>query len=412
MANTLTPTDVYGIVNAMSQEMYGSNATITAMNTSTFVTVGENMLRTGYENTVGALSAVIGRNIIAARPYRGKFRIIMRVPQEFGLITRKISFYSTSLEESTDWNTDLNPAQLVDGASIDPWTITKTYPLEINFAGLKVTQKNYTVWRYQLKQAFQSEAQFSSFVSGLLVQIANDLEVMMDAENRLQVINAIGATLNVGAPRQKVNLVTEYNNFYGTSKTVADLLGADYESFIKFFVMRLKGDMELMSEYNELFHIYPAKNDDGGNALVLNRHTPAEARRLLLYMPRIRQAEATVFPSLFDTSYLRLENFEPVEYWQNPNVPEAVSVTPNQLDVSTGQSATGSAVAVDHVLAVLFDRDALATSVHVEDVLTSPVNNKGSYYNVTYHWGKDHLFDQTENMIVYYLADSGNSEGQ
>ena len=404
MANTLTPTDVYGIVNAMSQEMYGSNAAITAMNTSTFVTVGENMLRTGYENTVGALSAVIGRNIIAARPYRGKFRIIMRVPQEFGIITRKISFYSTSLEESTDWNTDLNPAQLVDGASIDPWTITKTYPLEINFAGLKVTQKNYTVWRYQLKQAFQSEAQFSSFVSGLLVQIANDLEVMMDAENRLQVINAIGATYNVGAPRQKVNLVTEYNAFYGTSKTVSDLLGADYESFIKFFVMRLKGDMELMSEYNELFHIYPAKNDDSGNALVLNRHTPAEARRLLLYMPRIRQAEATVFPSLFDTSYLRLENFEPVEYWQNPNVPEAVSVTPNQLDVSTGQSATGSAVALDHVLAVLFDRDALATSVHVEDVLTSPVNNKGSYYNVTYHWGKDHLFDQTENMVIYYLA--------
>lgn len=412
MANTLTPTDVYGIVNAMAAEMYGSNSALTAMDTSTFVTVGENMLRTGYENTVGALSAVIGRNIIAARPYRGKFRIIMRVPQEFGLITRKISFYSTSLEESNDWNTDLYPTQLVDGASIDPWVITKTYPLEINFAGLKVTQKNYTVWRYQLKQAFQSEAQFSSFVSGLLVQIANDLEVMMDAENRLQVINAIGATLNVGAPRQKVNLVTAYNAFYGTSKTVADLLGADYESFIKFFVMRLKGDMELMSEYNELFHIYPAKNDDGGNALVLNRHTPAEARRLLLYMPRIRQAEATVFPSLFDTSYLRLENFEPVEYWQNPNVPEAVSVTPNQLDVSTGQSATGSAVAVDHVLAVLFDRDALATSVHVEDVLTSPVNNKGSYYNVTYHWGKDHLFDQTENMIVYYLADSGNSESQ
>jgi hypothetical protein len=126
-------------------------------------------------------------------------------------------------------------------------------------------------------------------------------------------------------------------------------------------------------------------------------------------MPRIRQAEATVFPSLFDTSYLRLENFEPVEYWQNPNDPEAVSVTPNQLDVSTGQSATGSAVALDHVLAVLFDRDALATSVHVEDVLTSPVNNKGSYYNVTYHWGKDHMFDQTENMVIYYLADEGGN---
>lgn len=404
MANTLTPTDVYGIVNTMAQEMWGSNATLTAFDTSSFATVGEAMLRTGYENTVNALSVVIGRTIIAARPYRGRFRIIMRVPQEFGLITRKINFYSTRLEASTDFNTNLAPAQIVDGASIDPWTITKTYPLEINFVGLKVKQKNYTVFRYQLKQAFKDEASFGSFVAGLLIQIANDLEVDIDAENRLQVLNAIGATYNVGAARQKVNLVSEYNAFYGTSKTVADLLGTDFESFMKFFVMRLKGDMELMSEYNELFHIYPAKNDDGGNALTLNRHTPPEARRLLLFMPRIRQAEATVFPSLFDSSYLRLENFEGVEYWQNPNDPEAVDIIPNQLNTTTGESETGAQVQIGHVLGLLFDRDALVTSVHVEDVLTSPINNRGSYYNVTYHWGKDYQLDQTENMILYYLA--------
>lgn len=404
MANTLTPTDVYGIVNAMSAEMFGQNNTLTAFNTSTFATVGEAMLRTGYENTVGALSAVIGRTIIAARPYRGKFRIIMRVPQEFGLITRKISFYATALEESNDFNTDINGIQIVDGASIDPWAITKTYPLEINFAGLKVTQKNYTIFRYQLKQAFQSEAQFGSFVSGLLVRIANDLEVMMDAENRLQVLNAIGATYNVGAARQKVNLTAAFNAFYGTSYTATQLLSTYFDELMKFFVMRLKGDMSLMEEENELFHIFPAKNDDSGNALSLTRHTAPEDRRLLLYMPRIRQAEATVFPSLFDSSYLRLDQFEGVEYWQNPNVPEAVSVTPNQLNTTTGQSENGNAVALDHVLGVLFDRDALVTSVHVEDVLTSPVNNKGSYYNVTYHWGKDHMLDQTENMVIYYLA--------
>lgn len=404
MANTLTPTDVYGIVNAMALEMYGPNATLTAMNTSTFATVGEAMLRTGYENTVGALSVVIGKSIIAARPYRGKFRIIMKTPQEYGLITRKISFYATWQEPSTDWNTDINGTQIVDGASIDPWEITKTYPMEINFAGLKVQQKNYTIFRYQLKQAFKDEASFGQFVSGLLIQIANDLEVMMDAENRLQVLNAIGATYNTGTARQKVNLVSAYNAFYGATETATTLLSTKFDELMKFFVMRLKGDMELMSENNELFHIYPAATDDSGNALILNRHTPPEARRLLIYMPRIRQAEATIFPSLFDSSYLRLENYEGVEYWQNPNVPEAVSITPNQLDTSTGESDTGSAVALDHVFALLFDRDALVTSVRVEDVLTSPINNKGSYYNVTYHWAKDYQYDATENMILYYLA--------
>ncbi len=404
MANTLTPTDVYSIVNAMATEMWGSNNALTAINTQSFSTVGEAMLRTGYDNTVGALSAVIGKNIVAARPYRGKFRVIMRVPQEFGLITRKISFYSTKLQESRNFNTNLNATQLVDGASIDPWEINKTYPLEINFVGLKVTQKNYTMWRYQLKGMFQSESAFSAFVSGLLIQIANDLEVDMEAENRLQVLNAIGATLDVGAARSKVNLVTEYNAFYGTSKTVADLLGTDFESFMKFFVMRIKGDMALMEEYNELFHIYPAKNDDSGNALVLNRHTPAGKRRLIMYEPILRQAESTVFPSLFSDSYLRLSDYTGIEYWQNPNDPMAIDVTPNTLDVVTGESANGTQVQQSYVLAFLFDADALVTSIHLEDVLTSPVNNRGGYYNTTYSWGKDFQIDQTENMIVYYLA--------
>ena len=407
MANTLTPIDVYAIVNAMANEMYGTSGSLVAVNTQTFATVGEAMLRTGYENTVGALSAVIGRTIIAARPYRGKFRIIMKVPQEFGIITRKISFYSGKLEPSTDFNTNINPTQIVDGASIDPWTITKTYPLEINFVGLKTTQKNYTIFRYQLKQAFQNEAAFGSFVSGLLTQIANDLEVDMDAENRLQVLNAIGATYNTGAgTRQAVNLTAEFNAFNGgTTYTTAQLLSTYFKEFMEYFVMRLKGDMELMSEYNSLFHLTPTKTDDAGNTLLLNRHTPPEARRLLLFMPLIRQAESTIFPSLFNDSYLKLENYEGVEYWQNPNVPMGVNITPNELDISTGQSSNGTQVQLDNVVALLFDRDALATSVHVEDVIASPINNKGSYYNTTYHYAKDYMFDQTENMILYYMED-------
>ena len=404
MANTLTPTDVYSIINAMSVEMYGSNGTLTAFDTSTFATVGEAMLRTGYENTVNALSVVIGRSLIAVRPWNGKFKLIMRVPEEYGMITRKISFYSTKLEAAKNFNTDINGSQIVDGASIDPWKITKTYPLEINMAGLKVYQKSYTIFKNQLKQSFRSPEDFARFVSGIVTQIANDLATNVDAENRLQVLNAIGATYNVGTARQKVNLVTEFNAYYGTTKTATDLLTTDFEDLMKFFVMRLKGDMELMSEYNEMFHIYPAKTDDNGNALVLNRHTPPEARRLIMCMPRIRQAEATIFPSLFNTSYLRIENYEGIEYWQNPNVPEAVSVEPNQLNVSTGQSEDGNAVALDNVFALLFDRDALVTSVHFEDADASPYNQQGQYYNVTYSFGKDYQLDQTENMILYYVA--------
>ena len=44
--NTLTPTDVYAIVNAAAKAMYGGNTAIQATDTSSFVSVGEAMLRT------------------------------------------------------------------------------------------------------------------------------------------------------------------------------------------------------------------------------------------------------------------------------------------------------------------------------------------------------------------------------
>ena len=407
MANTLTPTDVYGIVNAMQAEMFGSNATLTALDTSTFQTIGEHMLRTGYTNTLNALSNVIGRTIIAVRRYNGRFKLIMRTPAEWGGIERKISFYAKPLQESGNFNTDLNGTQLTDGNSIDHYAISKKYPLEINFCGAKVLEYQDTTFISQLKLAFTSEAAFSDFVSGKLVDIANDLESKVEAENRLMVLNAIGSTYNVGATRQVVNLTSEFNTYYNISPayTTQQLLTTYLADFVAFMVARIQGDMELMRDRNELFHIYPARNDDAGNALKLLRHTPPEMRRLILYMPLIRAEEKNVFPSLFNDSYLKLENYEGVEYWQNPNIPMAVSVEPNELNISNGQSRNGSAVALDNVVGLLFDRDALEMSVKHESSLTTPVNARGEYYNTFYHWTMNYKEDQTENMVLYYMAD-------
>lgn len=404
MANSLSPVDVYGIVNAMSTEMFGPNATITAMDTSTFVTVGEKLLRSGCTNTLDALSNVIGRTIYAVRRYNGKFKIIMKTPAEWGGIERKISFYAKGMQPSTDWNTQLSATQLDDGQSVDMYKISKKYPLEVNFAGIKTLQYDDTTFLYQLKGAFQSESAFSDFVSAKLVDIANDLETKVEAENRLMVLNAIGATYNVGGARQKVNLRAEFNTKFGTSYSVTDLLTTHLAEFVAFMVAKIEGDMELMRERNELFHIYPARNDDNGNALVLPRHTPPEARRLILYMPLIRDEMKQVFPTLFESGYLRLENYEGVEYWQNPNDPMAVSITPNQLNVVSGEAETGNAVALSNVVGLLFDRDAMAMSIKNEEALTSPINSRGSYYNTTYHYATNYKLDQTENMVLYYLA--------
>lgn len=404
MANTLTPTDVYAIVNAAAAEMYGKNATIQARDTTTFVSIGEHMLRTGYTNTLNALSTVIARTIVAVRPYRGKFEIIARVPEEWGGITRKISFYAGKFEAETMWNTNVTATNLIDGNSIDHYKITKQYPLEMNFCGLKVLKKRDTTFADQLDQAFHSESEFSDFYSAKMIAIANDIALGYEAENRLQVLNAIGSTYNTGGPRQKVNLVTAYNTKFGTSYTASDLLTTYLKEFCEFFVARIKGDMSLMSEYNSLFHIFPARNDDGGNALTLLRHTPAEMRRLILFEPIFRDAEARVFPSLFDPGFLRMQDYEGVEYWQNPNNPGAVDIKPNQLNVSTGQAVDGTRVQITNVVGLLFDRDAISTSLKLQKTITTPVNADGDYFNTVYHWAFQFKEDPTENMVLYYMA--------
>lgn len=404
MANTLTPVDVYAIVNAAAAEMYGSQSTLQAQDTSSFVSIGEHMLRTGYTNTLNALSTVIARTIVAVRPYRGKFEIIARVPEEWGGITRKISFYAGKFEAETMWNTDINATNLVDGNSIDHYKITKTYPLEMNFCGMKVLKKRDTTFADQLDQAFHSESEFSDFYSAKMIAIANDIALGYEAENRLQILNAIGSTYNTGGARQKVNLVAAYNAKFSTSYTAQDLLTTYLKEFCEFFVARIKGDMSLMSEYNSLFHIFPARNDDAGNALTLLRHTPAEMRRLVLFQPIFRDAEARVFPSLFDPGFLRMQDYEGVEYWQNPNVPSAVNIKPNQLNVSTGQAVDGTAVQLDTVVGLLFDRDAIATSLKLQKTITTPVNADGDYFNTVYHWAFQFKEDPTENMVLYYMA--------
>lgn len=405
MANSLTPTDVYGIVNAMSAEMFGSQASLQALDASSFVTVGEAMLRTGYTNTLDALSNVIGRTIYAVRPYRGRFQLIMKTPAEWGGIERKISFYAKGLQPSGNYNTNLAPAQLDDGQSIDHYVIRKKYPLEINFCGMKVEEYEDTTFISQLKGAFVSPEAFAEFVSAKLVDIANDIETKVDAENRLMILNAIGATYNVGAARQVVNLTSEFNTKYGTAYTTAQLQTTYLPDFIAFMVAKIEGDMELMRERNELFHIYPPRNDDSGVALTLPRHTEPEDRRLVLYMPLIRDEMKQVIPALFNGSELKLENYNSCEYWQNPNDPMAVDIVTNELDIATGQAVTGSRVQLSNVVGLLFDQDALAVSIKHQSALTTPVNARGEYYNTYYHWTYNFKFDQTENMILYYMAD-------
>lgn len=58
------------------------------------------------------------------------------------------------------------------------------------------------------------------------------------------------------------------------------------------------------------------------------------------------------------------------------------------------------------ILGIMYDRMALQTAYHQEDVVTTPVNAAGDYYNTYYHWAMDFRNDFTENAVVFYMEDT------
>lgn len=401
------PQDIYTIANALVKEVTGQTPAIAAVDTSSFINVGQMCLDQSKEGTLQAISNMVARTIIAVRPYSGRFTSIEATSQEWGLYIRKIAFFSGEFDETKFINTAQNPGILLDGKSVDMYKIKKRYPLEMYYTGESTLNQRYTTFREQLKTAFQSEGEFSAFLNGMMVEIGNDIARWKTAENRAVVMNFIGSLYNTGKPGQKVNLTVQFNAARGTAYTTRDLLTVHLQEFLSFFVSYMETLTGLMEESSELYHLTPMCTDDNGNTLHLFRHTPKSEQKLLLYQPLINDAKAWVYPAIFGPGYLSFGNYEGVQFWQNINDRSAISVTPAQFDVNTAKQVVGKAVKLDYVVGLLYDRRALATAYRQDSVYTTPFNISGEYYNTEHHWKMNYMQDPTENAVLFYMADEG-----
>ena len=107
MARTYTPKDAYSLMNALVKQATGQQS-VTATDTSSFVSAGELVMATGTENVLNALSILIGRTFMAVRPYGAKLQLINAI--NTGMYTnrmRKISFYAKDAQPAGFVNTDL-----------------------------------------------------------------------------------------------------------------------------------------------------------------------------------------------------------------------------------------------------------------------------------------------------------------
>lgn len=399
------PTDIYTIANALVKAVTGQDATIQAVNTSSFITVGQMCLDQSMEGTLQALSNMIARTVISSRSYAGKFTSIETSSQEWGLFVREIAFFASDFDETKFVNTAQQPDLLVDGNSIDMYRIKKRYPLEMFYGGQKTLNQRYTTFRNQLKTAFTSESEFSAFLAAMTVEISNDIARWKSAENRAQVINFMGALYNTGAPESRVNLTKEFNAARGTTYTTQELLTTHLQEFLSYFVSWLETTTSLLENSSVMYHLTPECTDDSGNKLVLLRHTPKSEQKLLLYQPLINDAKSWVYPAIFGPGYLSFGNYEGVDFWQDIRDKSAINVIPAQFDKNTAKQVTGGAVELSYVVGLLYDRKALATTYYQDSVYTTPFNVSGEYYNTEHHWKMNYTQNPTQNAVLMYMSD-------
>ena len=421
MARRLTPKDCYALMNSLVKEAIGADSTIQAVDTSSFVSAGESVLSTGTENVLNSLAMVVGRRMVAVRPYNAPLRLINAI--DTGVYSDRIlkdSFYSRWAQPSGAFNTDLftnlatgfTAGENIGGSPAAPqstksqWEQNLPVPMEFNFAGRNTWQDCSTIPEIQLQQAFRSEADFSDFVTGYMMERANDLESQKEAYNRMTLLNYIAGIYDMSAdmPGSAVNLTAAFNTEFGTSYTAAQLMTTYLKEFMEFFTARVKIDSDRMTNRSVNYHWSPAKQIDGVDYYLL-RHTPKSKQKLFLYAPMFSKVQSYVFPEIFNPQYLQIENYKGVNFWQNENDPMAISVTPAIPDTSNPASQkAGSAVTLDNVVGVLFDEDALMIDYQLDTALSTGVEARKHYRNVWYTYAKNSICDFTEKGILYYLG--------
>ena len=422
MARDLTPRDGYAIMTQLVRQATGQGS-YAAVDASTFVSAGETVLATGMENVFNAINIVLGRLVVAVRPYKGKLVTIQAA--DSGVYSnryRKISYYSKDPVPSGWFNTDLY-TNLADGytsgdnggaSTKSQWEQHQAMPLEMNFAGSTTWQEAITNYENQVKMAFNSVDDFNRFVAGYLQEHANDIEQEKEEFNRMTLLSKMAAIYDYAVNENvvteaAVNLTAAFNAYYnpGTPDTTADLLSTYLKEFLEFATATIKEYSDRLTDRSSRFHNPMTKTVGGVNYSIL-RHTPKADQRLILYGPLFRKAEALVMPEIFGPQYLEMgQNYEMVNFWQvNDGSNEmGINFQTAIYDGVTGLQKQGAVVQLDNVVGILFDRDSLLTDFQLETANTTPLEARKGYRNTWLTIAKNAINDPTENAILFYMAD-------
>ena len=398
--NTLTFEQVSTVLTSIVKQ--ATNQTVlTPTDTASFVSVAQIALRANRDAVMNAISDVLTRTIFSIRPYSAKLTGLEMDSFRWGGMMRKLSIADEDWQDDPAyaWPATYDASQSPatgNGEAIDMWTIKKPNVLQTNFYGASVYFDEMTIFENQIETAFSGPEQLGSFLTLLMTNLSNRLEMSNEGLRRGLVCNAIGAMQAEGNTERVIHLLTEYNGMSGNSFTVQDIYDpANFGSFSKWMYARVAELSDLFTANSTMFQTVIT-----GKPVL--RHTPVEMQRIYMYSPLLRQIEARVLADTYHDSFLRYADVEALPYWQSIKTRDTVKVTPVYTGTD-GSVVTGQAQTVENVVGLIFDQDAMGMTILDRRVLSTPENTKGEYRNLHVHCKQRVLFDSTEKCALLLL---------
>ena len=402
--NTLNFEQVATVLTSIVQQAT-NQAVLTPTDTASFVSVAQVALRADRDAVMNAISNILARTIFSIRPYSAKLTGLDMDTFRWGGMMRKLSIADTDWEDDEAYaypvfyDASQNPPD-GEGGSVDRWKIKKPSILQTNFYGQSVYSDHMTITEDQLETAFSGPEQLGSFLSLLMTNLSNRLEMSNEALRRGLVCNAVAALYAENDSNRVIHLLSEYNTLTGLSLDGQTVYEPDnFGAFTKWAYSRVAEITDLFTANSTMFQTVIT-----GKPIL--RHTPYEFQRVYLYAPFQRQIESRVLADTYHDNYLKYADVETLSYWQsigNNLTRDEVKVIPSYTDTTGTLVTPAAAVDVENVFGLIFDRDAMGMTILDRRVLSTPVNESGLYRNIWVHGKQRVVFDNTEKMALLLL---------
>ena len=402
--NTLNFEQISTVLTSIVQQATGQIVE-TPTDTGSFVSIAQVALRTDKDAVMDAISNILTRTIFSIRPYSAKMAGLEMDTFRWGGMMRKLSIADSAWQDDPAYKYpvfyDANQVPPTgDGLEVDPWKIKKPNVLQTNFYGQSIYYDSMTITEDQLETAFTGPEQLGSFLSLLMTNLSNRLEMSNESIRRGLVCNAIGSLYDEGNTDRVIHLLTEYNTLTGQSYTKQQIYDpANFGSFTKWMFSRVAEITDLFTANSTMF-----QTEITGKPIL--RHTPYEFQKVYLYSPFKRQMDSRVLADTYHDNYLKWADVETIPYWQSIDSRDKVSVFPAYTD-NTGtlvyDTTPGNEVEVEDVVGLIFDRDCMGMTTLDRRVLSTRVNEAGLYRNIHVHCKQRVVFDNTEKAALLLL---------